>query len=348
LFGYVEEFIAPKVVDLARDVEPVDREAFHALANFAAEEVKHMTLFRELRARVDEAMGFPLALLPLPERERIDAAASGASAAGVRAMGRDPAERALALASLARWPGLDRELDADTGYRRGGGLRVALAEDAWRAAPAWVAGQRGRRHSRGGGGRGGRAATGAGHRARCAGRRVLRDRRPGRGAAGRACVRDGGPAAGARLDEGVAVTAIAVEGGRVTGVLRGDGARIAADVVIAAAGVWTEPLLAGTGSPLALHTRALQMLLTHPAPGRLEPVVSAFDRALSFKQAARERGLSHRRRVARAHRRRGRQPVAAAGQQRPRQPRRRARGVPDGGRDLARSGLGGDRGVRAR
>jgi hypothetical protein len=64
LFGYVEEFIAPKVVDLARDVEQADREAFHALTNFAAEEVKHMTLFRELRERVDEAMGFPLALLP--------------------------------------------------------------------------------------------------------------------------------------------------------------------------------------------------------------------------------------------------------------------------------------------
>src|SRR5262249_47886166 len=34
-----------------------------ALANFAAEEVKHMTLFRELRGRIDEAIGFPLALL---------------------------------------------------------------------------------------------------------------------------------------------------------------------------------------------------------------------------------------------------------------------------------------------
>ena len=37
------------------------------------------------------------------------AVASGASAAGVRVMGRDPAERALALESLGRWPGLDKE-----------------------------------------------------------------------------------------------------------------------------------------------------------------------------------------------------------------------------------------------
>ena len=59
------------------------------------------------------------------ERARTGAAASGASAAGVRVMGRDPAERPLALASLARWPDLSRELGVETGYRRGGGLRVA-------------------------------------------------------------------------------------------------------------------------------------------------------------------------------------------------------------------------------
>ena len=64
LFGYVEEFIAPKMVALARDFEIDHREAFDALTNFAAEEVKHMTLFRQLRERVDEAVGFPLVLLP--------------------------------------------------------------------------------------------------------------------------------------------------------------------------------------------------------------------------------------------------------------------------------------------
>lgn len=64
IFGYVEEFIAPKMVTLARDFQIDNREAFDALTNFAAEEVKHMNLFREVRARVDEAVGFPLALLP--------------------------------------------------------------------------------------------------------------------------------------------------------------------------------------------------------------------------------------------------------------------------------------------
>src|SRR5258705_10488986 len=57
-------------------------------------------------------------------------------------MGRAPAERALALARLARWPGLDRELEAPTRYRRTGGLRLALDEATWRAAGPWVAEQR--------------------------------------------------------------------------------------------------------------------------------------------------------------------------------------------------------------
>jgi hypothetical protein len=63
LFGYVEEFIAPKMAGLARDFEIDNRMAFDALINFAAEEVKHMNLFHEIRALVDQTVGFPLALI---------------------------------------------------------------------------------------------------------------------------------------------------------------------------------------------------------------------------------------------------------------------------------------------
>src|SRR5262245_25725991 len=84
----------------------------------------------------------PAVFVVVLEREHVGAAASGASAAGVRVMGRDRAERALALASLERWRELDSELDGGTGYRRGGGLRVALDEASWRRAPAWVDEQR--------------------------------------------------------------------------------------------------------------------------------------------------------------------------------------------------------------
>src|SRR5262245_21206104 len=63
LFGYVEEFIAPKVASLALDFEIDQRVAFDALTNFAAEEVKHMNLFRALRERVDQQLGFELGRL---------------------------------------------------------------------------------------------------------------------------------------------------------------------------------------------------------------------------------------------------------------------------------------------
>src|SRR5688572_3343211 len=60
LFGYVEEFIAPKVSALAREFEIDQRTAFDALTNFAAEEVKHMNLFRTVRDRIDGQLGFEL------------------------------------------------------------------------------------------------------------------------------------------------------------------------------------------------------------------------------------------------------------------------------------------------
>jgi hypothetical protein len=63
LFAYVEEFIAPKVTELSRDFEIERREVFDALANFAAEEVKHMHLFRRLRERVNAQLGFETRLL---------------------------------------------------------------------------------------------------------------------------------------------------------------------------------------------------------------------------------------------------------------------------------------------
>jgi P-aminobenzoate N-oxygenase AurF len=63
LFGYVEEFIAPKVAGLAKGYAIDQRVAFDALTNFAAEEVKHMNLFRRVRDEINETMGFDLALL---------------------------------------------------------------------------------------------------------------------------------------------------------------------------------------------------------------------------------------------------------------------------------------------
>jgi hypothetical protein len=57
LFACLEEFVAPAMSTLARA---------DALASCAADELKHVNLFREIRARVDDALGLPLTLLPEP------------------------------------------------------------------------------------------------------------------------------------------------------------------------------------------------------------------------------------------------------------------------------------------
>ncbi|GLH74555.1 hypothetical protein GETHLI_30570 [Geothrix limicola] len=63
LFGFVEAFIAPEMVALARDSSHETAGAFEALTNFASEEIKHMHLFQEIRRRVDNKLGFELELL---------------------------------------------------------------------------------------------------------------------------------------------------------------------------------------------------------------------------------------------------------------------------------------------
>ena len=226
----------------------------------------------------------PSVAVTVLERAHVGAAASGASAAGVRAMGRDPAERRLALESLRRWPELDRELEGQTGYRRGGGLRIALDDKAWETAPAWAAAQR---------------SDGVPLEIvdAAAARRLAPGIAPGclggvyspiDGQAGAMATGEAFAAAarrlGARVEEGVGVKALLAEGARVTGVERSDGARQPCDLAIVTAGAWTISLLAGFGVKLPLQTRPLQMLLTEPAPGALAPVLSCFDRRISFKQ----------------------------------------------------------------
>ncbi len=63
IFAYVEEFIAPKISELAIEHEIDERVAFDALTNFAAEEVKHMNLFRKLRDQVNQTVGFETDLI---------------------------------------------------------------------------------------------------------------------------------------------------------------------------------------------------------------------------------------------------------------------------------------------
>src|SRR5262249_45623025 len=220
------------------------------------------------------------------ERGRIGEAASSASAAGVRVMGRDRAQRALALARPARSRELDRELEAPTGYRRSGGLRVALDEPGWMEARTTVGEQQ---------------ADGVPLELvdRAAALRLAPGLLPEcRG--GVYCPIDGQAEAvgtvqawtnaarrmGVRIDEGIGADALVVERARVTAGVRSDGTRRACDRALGAAGAGSAPLLAAIDVKLPLRGRGLQMLLTDAAPASLTPVVGCFGRALSLKQLA--------------------------------------------------------------
>ena len=228
----------------------------------------------------------PGAQVTVLERARVGDAASSASAAGVRVMGRDPAERAMALESLRRWPELDRELDGTTGYHRGGGLRIALDDAGWTEARATVGEERADKvpvelvdaaaaH---------RLAPGLSPECR-GGVHCPIDGQ----AEAVATVRAWAAAArrlGARIEEGVGADALVVERARVVAVVTSDGARLPCDVALVAGGAWSARLLVPLGLRLPLVGRGLQMLLTDPAPPALTPVVGCFGRPLSLKQLA--------------------------------------------------------------
>ena len=68
------------------------------------------------------------------ERHVPGAMASGWTLAGVRQSGRHPAELPLARRAVSLWRELDERLDAPTGYRQGGNLRLARNESRQRAS----------------------------------------------------------------------------------------------------------------------------------------------------------------------------------------------------------------------
>jgi sarcosine oxidase subunit beta len=217
------------------------------------------------------------------ERRAIAAAASGASAGGVRQQGRDLRELPLARHACARWATLETELDADVHYRRKGHLTLIEREDDRPALDASVARQR---------------AAGLdivvveGDELRTLAPAVSPHVLAG------SFTRDDGHAdparttrafaaaaerAGAAIRTDVTVTGLAATGGRVTGVTTAAGL-VAADVTVLAAGAWSTALAATVRLRLPIEPMGLQMIRTQPVPHCLDQVVGCVGRRLSFKQ----------------------------------------------------------------
>jgi hypothetical protein len=64
LLGCLGEFVVPTMLTRARRLASEEHEAAAALSSAATAVSPHIGLFREVRSRVNAAVGFPLALLP--------------------------------------------------------------------------------------------------------------------------------------------------------------------------------------------------------------------------------------------------------------------------------------------
>src|SRR5262249_56575520 len=66
MFGLVERFIAPKMLEVSRDHWLGDQTAMEALVRFTDEELKHQELFRRIERMVAEGMPAGYQFLPNP------------------------------------------------------------------------------------------------------------------------------------------------------------------------------------------------------------------------------------------------------------------------------------------
>jgi sarcosine oxidase subunit beta len=212
--------------------------------------------------------------------------ASGWTLAGVRQSGRHPAELPLAIAAVERWATLSDELAADVEYRRGGNLRLARTPDEVPIIERVV--ETGRSQ--------GLDLTFLPDNA------AVREIAPGIAEsvlAASFCPTDGhanptkavqafAAAArrrGATIQTGTTVTGIVTTGGRVTGVRTTSGT-IFAPVIIVAAGIHSEALIAPFGIELPLRIAVVAAIQSIPLPPMLEPVLGVAGADLAGRQQA--------------------------------------------------------------
>ncbi len=212
------------------------------------------------------------------------AMASGWTLAGVRQSGRHKAELPLARAAVALWETLADELDAATGYRRHGNLRLARNEDEVRVIERLIEEQ---------------SATGL-EIAALRGAQQIRDVAPAISDAvlmASYCPSDGhadpiptvlgfvqaAERAGAVLRFGESALAIETLGGKVAGV-RTDKGRIPADRVVLAAGLFGNALLEPLGLHVPLAARMVSVLQSAVMPATLDPVIGVANADVAGRQ----------------------------------------------------------------
>jgi sarcosine oxidase subunit beta len=221
----------------------------------------------------------------LLERDFLGSRASGATAAGVRTLGRDPAELPLSLEAAETWRHIADLVGDDCGFRACGQLQVAEDEAALAAVAIRV-------HKL--------QASGL-HHERLLDATELRATHPGLaphclGAAwaegdGAAnphrtirAFRDAALAAGVSIVQRSPVLSLARQGGDWQ--VRTPQAVFTAPTVLNAAGAWASRIAALAGEDLSQSIRTSMMIVTERTAPRIAPVVSSMGRKLSFKQTS--------------------------------------------------------------
>lgn len=217
------------------------------------------------------------------ERAWVGRHASGASAAGVRTLGRDPAELALSLEAKSMWHAIAELVGDDCGFHSHGQVRIAESEAEIEKLERRVA-----------------LIQGLGYRheelvdrvelrrlvpalaTHCMAAIVVRD--DGAADPHRTIIafRRSAEAAGVVIQEGRGVDAIEQRAGRWA--VRAGADDYVAPVVVNAAGAWAGRIAAMIGDDIPLGTKTSMMIVTERVEHFLGPVVTAAGRALSFKQ----------------------------------------------------------------
>ena len=218
------------------------------------------------------------------ERSWVGRHASGATAAGVRTLGRDLAEVPISLEAMEMWHQIASIVGDDCGFHADGQIRVAEFDRHWPDLLQREAQMR---------------ALGYAHEElvdavelrrlvpalsrHCVGALVAR--RDGAADPHRtiAAFRRSCEAAGVTIIEGCGLDAVERAGS--DWLLCSGTRRFAAPVVVNAGGAWAGRLAALFGDEIELGLKASMMIVTERLAPLLGPVVSVVGRALSFKQS---------------------------------------------------------------
>jgi glycine/D-amino acid oxidase-like deaminating enzyme len=221
----------------------------------------------------------------LIERDFLGSQASGATAAGVRTLGRDPAELPLSLEAAQTWRTIADLVGDDCGFRPCGQLQVAEDEVALARIAARVRNlqARGLQHEQLLDATELRRAQ-PGLAPHCLGAAWAE----GDGAANPhrtiRAFRDAAVRAGVRIVQRCPVAALSREGS--TWRVQAPQGIFTAPMVLNAAGAWAARIAAMAGEELSQSIRTSMMIVTERTAPRVAPVVSSMARRLSFKQSA--------------------------------------------------------------